>query len=216
MIKTEHKYLKKYHSKKSDTALILGTIHPHNTDNFKIDFFYGNRNSIWSSLGFAFPQLDFKTQDSIVNNLSASNIWISDMILSCERSNEKITQDKLLQNLELNTEQIENGIKASQIKKIFFTSGFNKNNAARLFCDAFSLKTKLDSNREFDIPENIFGRKIKGIVLFSPSGQANIGISKNKRFIELKDKYEQYDKPVSLFKIDSYRIAFKGHFDIEL
>lgn len=212
MIKTEHKYVKNYQYQKSDTALILGTIHPHRTDNFKIDFFYGNRNSIWNILGLAFPQLDFNSRDSIIKNLKESKIWISDMILSCERSNEKITEDKFLKNLDLNTVQIENGIRESEIEKIFFTSGLNKNNAAKLFCDAFSIRVDLDINREFDIPENIFGKKIKGVVLFSPSGQANIGISKNKSFLEQKHKYEQFDKPVSQFKIDCYRTAFKNYF----
>ena len=132
MIKTEHKYVKSHQCKKTDKALILGTIHPHRTDNFKIDFFYGNRNSIWNILGLAFPQLDFNSRDSIMNTLTSSKIWISDMILSCERSNEKITEDKSLENLVLNTRQIEKGIRESEIDKIFFTSGLNKNNAEKL------------------------------------------------------------------------------------
>lgn len=213
MIKSNHQYIDKNPVKATDSALILGTIHPHRTDDFMIDFFYGNKNSLWNILSLAFPNLDFKTVTGIHKTLSDSNIWISDMIRSCERDHEKITQDRLLKNLVLNKDQIDNGIKESKIETIFFTSGFGKNNAAKLFCDAFEIKIPNKKEREFEIEENIFNRKIKGVILFSPSGQANVGIKKNKIFIENEYKYKNHKTPINQFRIDAYMEAFKNHFD---
>ncbi|WP_194976439.1 hypothetical protein [Aquiflexum lacus] len=212
MINTVHKYIDRYPVKVSDTALILGTIHPHRAENFLVDFFYGNKNSLWNILSLAFPNLNFSSFEMIQFTLSKADVWISDMIRSCDRESEGVTEDKLLKNIELNTAQIENGIKNSKINTIFFTSGMGKNNAARLFCQAFSIKPILNHNREIEIDEMIFGRKIKGVVLFSPSGQSNVGIKKNKIFMENEYKYKDFRTPVNQFKIDTYREAFKNHF----
>jgi len=208
MVKTIHKYIYEIRVKASDTSLIIGTIHPHRTNQFIVDFFYGNRNSLWSILSTVFQQYDFESKNSIIDVLIQNKIWITDIILECERENETVTQDKHLQNLVLNDDGIRNGINNSSITTIFFTSGFGKNNAAKLFCDTFNIKPKLNNKREFIIPKNIFGRSIKGIVLFSPSGQANIGISKNKLYLEQKEKYKSFAKPISKFKIDFYKNAF--------
>lgn len=48
------------------------------------------------------------------------------------------------------------------------------------------------------------------MILFSPSGQANIGISKNKIFLQHREKYTS-NTPVNEFKIATYREAFKNH-----
>ena len=212
MIKTYHKYVKQVTVKKTDTALILGTIHPHETDKFLIDFFYGNRNSIWNILDLVFPETGFKSKEMILKNLSKNKVWISDIILSCERQNERITQDSLLQNIEPNTDQIQDGIENSKINEIFFTSGFGKNNTAKLFCDTFSIIANLNENRTFEIPEQKFGRRIQGIVLFSPSGQANIGISNNQKYLTQKKYYKKFEKPIKEFKVDCYRKAFQKQF----
>lgn len=212
MIKSTHKYIDKNQVKDSDTALILGTIHPHKTDDFIIDFFYGNKSSLWNILGQAFPALEFNSIEKIQTTLSNSNIWISDMIRSCEREDEKVTQDKLLKNIELNVDQVRSGIENSKIDTIFFTSGFGKNNAAKLFIDAFGIKITNKKERVFEIEENIFNRRIKGVILFSPSGQANVGIKKNKIFMENEFKYKEFSTPVNQFRIDSYREEFKKHF----
>lgn len=213
MIQTKHKYINENAVKRDDTSLILGTIHPHQTDDFLIDFFYGNINSIWNILAESFPKYNFDSKENIKNTLQLNNVWISDIILECDRENEKVTQDKELKNLKLNVDKIEESIKNSKIKTIYFTSGFGKNNAAKLFCNYFNIKAELNKKREFIIPEEVFGREIKGIVLFSPSGQANIGISRNKQYLEQKEKYIYYKNPVSRFKTDFYYDAFKSTFN---
>lgn len=131
------------------------------------------------------------------------------MIRECERETEKVTQDKELTNIVLNITQISESLIKSEIKTIFFTSGFSKNNAAKLFCDYYKIKADLNGNREFLIPKEKFGKEIKGVVLFSPSGQANIGISRNKKYLKQKEQYSQYKNPIIEFKVDFYINAFK-------
>jgi G:T/U-mismatch repair DNA glycosylase len=213
MITSSHKYIGSTISKKSHTSLILGTIHPHNTSDFKIDYFYGNKNSLWTILGKSFPNYDFSSKNKIVSILERNNIWISDIIQKCDREDESETQDKKLKNLILNDIQISKGIKESYIKTIFFTSGFSKNSAAKLFCDKFNITPQIDNNRKFVIPPEIFGKEIECIVLYSPSGQANIGISKSKLFLERINEFKKYEKPVNAFKIEFYKNAFSTVFN---
>ena len=211
MVITTHKYIDEIRVKDSDTSLILGTIHPHKTEKFQVDFFYGNRNSIWTILAASFPDLDFRTKESIIKTLSINNIWISDMIRVCNRKDDKVTQDKDLEIVTYNKDQIRDGIQNSKIDTIFFTSKFGKNNAARLFCDQFNIDTRQITSREFVIPKDIFGREIKGFILFSPSGQANISISVSEQYRALKENYKTEKSPVSAFKIDTYRHVFRNH-----
>ncbi|MBK6965069.1 MAG: hypothetical protein IPH20_14305 [Bacteroidales bacterium] len=51
---TIHQYLDKYPISRDSKKLIVGTIHPHDHENFGIPFFYGNRSSIWKILSEAF------------------------------------------------------------------------------------------------------------------------------------------------------------------
>lgn len=209
MVTTTHRYLNQYPIKNSSTSLIIGTIHPHLVNEFVIDFFYGNVGSFWSILSEAFPSRNFNNRDEIINTLNSYNVSITDMISKCSRENEHITQDAKLFDVVLNIDLIENGIKNSKIDTIFFTSRFGKNNAAKLFTKAFKIKCDFNSETsEFYIPESFFGRKIRCIVLFSPSNNANIGISKSKSYLKNKFKYEDIKHPIKQFKIDFYREKF--------
>src|SRR5690606_26179864 len=147
-ITTVHNYLDNYPIKSNSKFLIIGTIHPHKTDNFKIDFFYGNKNSFWSILSEAFPNKDFSDKENILKTLDENNTSITDIIRKCDRANERITQDKELFNICLNTEQIRKGIKDSAITTIYFTSRFGKNNAAKLFVDHFKIRYKDNWNEK--------------------------------------------------------------------
>ncbi|MEA3228797.1 MAG: hypothetical protein U9P38_06980 [Campylobacterota bacterium] len=211
-ITTKHRYINEYPIKKTDKHLILGTIHPDKT-NEELDFFYGNARTFWDLLSNA-TNLKFDTLDNITTTLSSNNIAISDMILECERANESVTKDSELFNLKLNDE-IKNQILDSDIETIFFTSSFNKNNAAKLFFDRFNLKTQIPedwkNNYEFDIV--IEAKKIKCVILISPSGSANIGISKSKLYNKYIDKYSQFKTPVKQFKIDFYKYKFSSVFN---
>ena len=210
MIRTFHQFIQQTCWKSDDKYAIIGTIHPHRVDDFDLNFFYGNKGFLWSILGQAFPNLDFTTVESIKRILSRNRIWITDMIEECSRPHERETRDSHLYDLKLNTKLIEEGLRGSQIDTIFLTSRFERNNAAELFIRAFGLDL-LSWNEElsqFIIPSSKFGREIRAVVLFSPSGRANLGISRSKSYLASKDRYGQEKNPVALFKIDFYRDKF--------
>lgn len=204
MITTQHKYIEKYPINKTDQFLILGTIHPHKTECFKVDFFYGNENTLWNLIGEACESaLQDVTQ--IVSFLEKNNIAISDMIVSCSRSDVNITQDQKILPIELNL-VLKEKILNSEIETIFFTSAFGKNNAAKLFFKAFNLKRPMNWNNERDFKIDFYGKSIRCIILFSPSGQANRGITRNKMFVTKKKQNIQLS--VKDFKINFYRLKF--------
>ncbi|HZY35058.1 MAG TPA: hypothetical protein VFE53_00330 [Mucilaginibacter sp.] len=189
----------------------MGTIHPHTVTEFVIEFYYGNVGSLWNILSEAFPDHNFQTVESILKTLDQHDVWITDLVSQCDRDNEKVTQDKYLRNLKFNKEAIQIALKYGSVDKIFFTSAFGKNNAAKLFTDLFQVDYKATYNeatREFLIPAKHFGRRITGVVLFSPSGQANIGISKSSGYLKEINFYKQFKHPVKQFKIDFYRKKF--------
>ncbi len=205
---TKHRYIKEYPIKKNDKYLILGTIHPHRIS--ELDFFYGNAKTFWDILAQSLES-QFDNLDNILDFLKKHNIAISDMILECCRQDETVTKDSELYNLVLN-QSIKDEILNSDIETIYFTSAFGKNNAAKLFFDLFDLKKQIPENwketNEFYIM--IANKKIKCIILLSPSGASNIGISKSKIYHKVKNKYYGiYDKPVKQFKIDFYKTKFK-------
>jgi len=208
-VRTKHQYIDNFTYKSNDKYLILGTIHPHKVDNFKLDFFYGNKNTLWSIIEKA-TNIPLSNKDNILDLLIQNNIWISDMISKCSRKKDDVTADKELFALELN-DQIREGLENSEIEKIFFTSAFEKNNAAKLFIDNFNIEYKStydEEIREFIIPKDIFGREIIGVVLFSPSNQANRGISNNKVFLSQKKQLGNENLKVNEFKVNFYRKKF--------
>jgi hypothetical protein len=210
-VTTEHKFINKYPINSNSKYLIIGTIHPHRTDDFMIDFFYGNVNSLWSILSEAFPKKDFSNKENIIKRLDESKTSISDIIKKCDRKDASVTKDKDLYNLCFNMDQLRTGIKNSSISKIFLTSRFGKNNAAKLFVDNFKINYKESWNEgssSFLIPKEIFGREITAIVLFSPSGIANVGISRSRAYTSKRSLYKDKKAPVSEFKVDFYREKF--------
>ena len=212
MILTKHLYISKYPINQSSKSLILGTIHPHNDanniSNFKIDFFYGNKNSLWTILSEA-KNIRLDTLNQILDFLSQNEIAVSDMILECERKNNKVTADKDLYNLVLN-EELKNEILKSDIETIYFTSAFNKNNAAKLFFDLFELQNQIPINWKdtYEININFFCKQIKCVILLSSSGASNIGISKSKIYLDKRKEYIKFKTPVKQFKIDFYKEKF--------
>jgi hypothetical protein len=210
-VTTTHAFLDEFPIKSNSQHLIIGTIHPHKVDNFEVDFFYGNKNSLWSILSDAFPHLDFTNKENIVNRLDESKTSITDMIRSCDRVNTSITQDKNLYNLRLNTTQIRESLSNSHISKIFFTSRFGKNSAAKLFVDHFNIDYRAtwdQADSSFLIPREFFGRELKAYVLFSPSGQANTGIARSAAYLRKQHLYVHQKTPIKAFRIDFYKEKF--------
>lgn len=146
-----------------------------------------------------------KDVTQIVTYLEKNNVAISDMIVSCERSDENITQDQNILPIELNM-ALKEKILNSEIETIFFTSAFGKNNAAKLFFKVFNLKRPMNWSNDRDFKIDFYGKLIRCIILFSPSGQANRGITRNKTFIAKKK--QNIKLSVKDFKIDFYRVNF--------
>lgn len=209
---TIHQYLSQYPIKKESKKLILGTIHPHNTQDFIIPFFYGNRGSLWSILSKAFPNelQNPNSLESILSFLRHKGISISDTIKRCQRINPTALDDDLIP-IELNTGLIDS-IKNSQINEILFTSGFGKNNAFKLFyVDLLGEKItkEIRQDRGTLLGNDVFGRPVRLTILYSPSGNANVGISKSKLYLSKKSRYSYSKTPVLDFKIDYYREMFQ-------
>lgn len=213
MIITKHNYVDTVKPEYRDEYMILGTIHPHNVDSFKIPFFYGNRGSLWSILQQAFPKCDFRSAETIKLELKSHRVFITDTIRKCERKNDSITSDSKVRVIEDNKKQIEDALHNSRIHTIFFTSGFGRNSAAGMFLRMFGIKRPQKSiSREFIIAKGYFGRKIKGILLFSPSGAANIAIAQSSLYKTWRQKNSDARAPVNKFRIEFYREKFRNVF----
>lgn len=211
-VTTTHQFIDLYPVRNTDTRMIVGTIHPHNHAGFLIPFFYGNVGSFWDILNHAFPRHNLVSRENIITMLRDNNVWITDIIRQCDRENERVTQDSLLNNITFNTDQIRQALLDSQINTIYFTSRFGKNNAAKLFTHVFNINYRQTFNpqtNEFIIPHNLFGREIRCIVLYSPSNDANRGISRSVAYRNNRQRYEHLPTPVKQFKIDFYKDKFQ-------
>ncbi|MGG7033663.1 MAG: hypothetical protein ACI7YS_00530 [Flavobacterium sp.] len=211
-MRTSHQYLDKYPISKDSKKLIVGTIHPHEHESFLIPFFYGSVSSLWNIFSDAFPQELQKpiTLEAVLQFLKNKKISLCDTIRICERKKPTPFDSDLIP-IELNRGMIDQ-IRNSEITEIFFTSGFGKNGAFKLFYqDILGLKITRDmrKQRESILDETIFGRQVKLTSLLSPSGASNIGLSKTKQYLENKAKYANSPRPVYDFKVDYYREKFK-------
>lgn len=210
-VTTTHNYIDIYPIGQHCTKLIVGTIHPHLVDNFLIDFFYGNVGSFWDILSIAFPNRQFGNLEQILGTLNEYNVAITDIIRQCDRENESVTADSELYNIVDNGEQIQAGIINSEIDTIYFTSRFGENNAARLFIDTFGIDYKQtfdNATSEFTIGEELFGRQIRAVVLYSPSNNANRGIARATPYLNNIEHFQQFEHPIKQFKIEYYQEKF--------
>jgi G:T/U-mismatch repair DNA glycosylase len=210
-MRTSHQYLDQYPIDPASEKLIVGTIHPHTHEKFIIPFFYGNVISLWSIFSDAFPDELKKpvTLEGVLQFLKNHRISMSDTILVCERKKPTALDEDLIP-LELNTGIIEQ-IRRSNIQEIFFTSGFGKNGAFRLFYEkilGLKITTQIKQDRQLVLDKSILGRPVKLIILYSPSGASNVGISQTKQYRESKDSFSKSSRPVYDFKVQYYRHMF--------
>lgn len=209
---TRHLHLAKYPIDKAARKLIVGTIHPHNHETFLIPFFYGNKNSIWEIFADAFPEDLPKpiTLEKVLHFLKKKKIAISDTIVECERQSSMYLDNDLIP-LKLNTGLLLQ-IKNAEITDVYFTSGFGKNSAFKLFYTGILQKKitrKIRENRKVVLDKNIFGRVVTLHVLYSPSGSANIAWATSEMYREKAHRYKNSARPVYAFKVDYYRERFR-------
>jgi G:T/U-mismatch repair DNA glycosylase len=210
---TKHLYIDQYPIPPESRKLILGTIHPHESKNFRMPFFYGNKNSIWHLLSDAFPEeLPAPiTVAGVRKFLDKRKIAVSDTIRECRRTDHTALDTSLIPTL-LNyglTDQI----RASEITHILCTSGFGKNNAFRLFYKdilGLNITEEIRKARQVLLDPEIFGRQVLLSVLYSPSGAANISLSKNPAYLAAMEQYKGTPRPVYDFKVAYYREQFSA------
>lgn len=210
-MRTTHQYLDKYPIDPRSEKLIVGTIHPHAHEKFVLPFFYGNVSSLWSIFSDAFPDELKKpvTLEGVLQFLQNHRISMSDTILVCDRKKPTALDEDLIP-LELNTNIVEQ-VRRSNINEIFFTSGFGKNGAFRLFYEkilGLKITAQIKQERQLVLDKSIFGRPVKLIILYSPSGASNVGLSQTKLYQESKDRFSKSARPVYDFKVQYYRNMF--------
>ncbi|MCS4224711.1 hypothetical protein [Sphingobacterium sp. BIGb0165] len=209
---TSHQFIKSNPIIETDEKLILGTIHPHDVSSFKLPFFYGNRNSLWKIFRDIFPKdlpQDYSVDD-IKRLLSKRKIGISDTVLQCERiTNSALDRD--FRFIQLN-DGLVNEIKESKIIQIYCTSGFGKNNAFRLFYVdilGLNLTKEIRQNKSVILPKEIFGREVTMSILPSPSGAANIALSKSIGYKKSLYFNSLSTTPVYDYKVSLYTEIFQ-------
>ena len=208
---TKHEYIGQYPIELDSRKLILGTIHAMNPAGFKLKFFYGSRGTLWNILYKAFPDelTDPTSVASIRSFLQARKIAMSDVIAACDRKR-KTALDADLINIQLHQDLLPQ-IRRSAITDIYFTSGLAANGAFRLFYTGL-LKQRITDGirgkREFELDEQFFGRPVRLHILHSPSGAANISLSKHPDFLASIYADKREEAPVQAFKIDYYRRMF--------
>lgn len=208
---THHQYLTNEPFDLTSETLIVGTIHPHKHEDFSVPFFYGSECSLWVIFHEAFPAElpnPYNLRD-IQAFLRRRKISMSDMIWECERKDSNALDNDLVP-IRLN-EELPEQIRQSNIREVFFTSGFDKNAAFKLFYRNLlkrSITKKIHEEREVTFEPALFGRPVRLKILYSPSGRAVTGLSMNKHYLANEEKYRHFPAPVKAFRVDYYRQIF--------
>jgi len=209
--RTVHQYLDQYPIDPCSERVIVGTIHPHHTANFKIPFFYGSRLSLWELLDKASGG-EIGTPislEGVLRFLHRHKISMSDTVRDCCRTSTTWADNDLIP-IRLNTEMLDQ-IRNSAIREVLFMSGFGKNNAFKLFyVDMLGrrITPTIRKEREVWVEPVVFGRPVKLTILYSPSGAANIALAQSEIYRRNKEKYATSPTPVYDFKVDYYREKF--------
>ena len=205
---TYHQHLELYPILAPSEKLILGTIHPPHIEDFQIPFFYGNKASLWHIFSDAFPELLPKPLclENVLSFLAIKKIAVSDTIRICSRKKDSAL-DRDLEPIALNMALIEQ-IKNSKIKAIYCTSVY----AFKLFYQGIlgkKITKEILKNRQVDLEEKRFGRKICLYIIYSPSGAANIALASSHLYQSQKEKYKHSKRPIYDFKVDYYKNIFQ-------
>ncbi|MDR1270960.1 MAG: hypothetical protein LBK82_15705, partial [Planctomycetaceae bacterium] len=208
MITTTHQYLDLYPVNPDSEKVIVGTIHPHNTNEFKIPFFYGSKLSLWELLQRASGGEIGQpiTLSGILQFLQRHKIAVSDTVRECSRKSTSWADSDLIPT-QLNT-QLLHQIQNSKIREVLFMSGFGKTNAFKLFyVDMLGRKITPDIRlrREVQLDADVLGHPVKLSILYSPSGAANIALAQSAIYRQNQSKYAHSPTPLYDFKVDYYR-----------
>ncbi|WP_345954668.1 hypothetical protein [Mucilaginibacter sp. PAMB04168] len=209
MLITTHQYLDKYPVPPNSKILILGTIHPHFHEEFKVPFFYGNEISIWKIFSEAFPGelTDPANLDHITRFLGNRELAISDTIISCKRLS-PTALDKDLEIIEDNRKSLLKTLATSEILEVICTSGFGKNNAFKIFYSqilGLPITTEIRKKREAIVIIPGTDKKILVRAIYSPARTALTGIANSQGYKAVKQKMS-----VTQYRVSLYRSIFES------
>lgn len=203
-----HQFIDQYPISLDSQKLVLGSIHPVAPVPGEL-FFFGNDNNLWKNLNEAFPdELNEPIgQEDIMRFLGKRKIAISDIIVQCIRVYS--SQDKDMVPTVMNTDLLAR-LRESEITEILFTGGFGVNSPFRIFYETLlgqKLTYSVRTNRGLTLNKSFFGREVKLSILYSASGNANVGIARSKQFQAVRDTLGNY-LPVRQFRIKYYQEKF--------
>jgi G:T/U-mismatch repair DNA glycosylase len=198
--------------KPDDRVVILGTLHPENTERFTVPFFYGNRNTLWRYLSRAFPdELNEPDRlECILRFLRINRLAVSDVLRGGERRHSRSGDGDLVRP-EYNFDLIRE-LNMSKIHTVLCMSGNHPKGAFGIFTKKLlgieidKPGTDLLAGIELHTPAIDHPLLVK--VLPSPSGAANAAIAKTP-------SYKAWKAENSYRSIDEYRVEiYREHFGI--
>ncbi len=219
----EHPWLKDYPVLPEHKHLIIGT-HPPMPYAGCMAFYYGNMNEFWRLLETAYDQsLFFDPQgrpdlQRILKWLDVKHVAITDMVNYTIFGNRFNTDSdmKVLFDNQLN-QHLQNWLENSNIENIFFTSFSNGKSAFGLFRKWYrkTYGIRLPEGKEIisqDNAEFIFvnGRKIRLVMLYSPSPAARRGIPRSLPYTNWLQLNPNVASPIDAFRIFWYREYFRN------
>jgi hypothetical protein len=191
-----HPWLEAYPIKPTDKGIIIGT-HPPMPYRGCLQFYYGNMYEFWRFLEQVYPNDSFFDKDQkpdlkrILQWLKKYELGITDMLFLTHKNNhfsvdsEIIIDDKKKQ---LNPFLFD-WLKKSKVDTLYFTSFSNGKSAFGLFKNWYKIHFKKTLPNGLDILKDgnaytieLFNRKVKLVMLYSPSPAARRGIPRSKPY----------------------------------
>jgi G:T/U-mismatch repair DNA glycosylase len=215
----EHPWLKGYPILPEHKYLIIGT-HPPMPYSGCMPFYYGNMNEFWRLLEEAYNEELFFNYNGtpalgkILTWLESKKLAITDMVNYTLKDNKFSTDQKMIfenYSCQLN-QHLKNWLEEGNIETIFFTSFSEGKSAYGLFKKwvkmNFSIRMKsgkeiIDNGNEEYIVIN--GKRIRTVMLYSPSPAARRGIPRSQPYIQWLEKNKNLENPIDLFRVDWYR-----------
>lgn len=188
-----HPWLKDYPIESNSKRLIIGT-HPPMPYNGNLKFYYGNMNEFWRLMSEVYIDDEFYRLGKIpelikiLSFLKKHEFSITDLVYETKDGSFSVDNEMII--LKLNP-FLYYWLRNSNINEIYFTSfNSNKNSAFSLFKrwlkeNQIPIKISPVKNWIADSFEiELFGRKIRLFILYSPSPTARRGIPRSKYYIQ--------------------------------
>lgn len=215
----EHPWLKDYPILPEHKYLIIGT-HPPMPYSGCMPFYYGNMNEFWRLLEEAYGEkLFFNSNgtpdlDKILAWLASKKLAITDMVNYTLKDYKFNTdQNIIFENYSYQLNQyLKKWLEEGNIETIFFTSFSQGKSAYGLFKKWFKLNFDSRLNDGKEIIDNgndefiqVNGKRIRIVMLYSPSPAARRGIPRSQPYIKWLKQNKKLKNSIDLFRIYWYR-----------